>query len=537
MIAEEPKELLRRHLRSDAAPREAAVMLMATIVCVAGGGLGLFFRLSLPNTPRNLIFAEVGAVGLSIYCAAMAGVLRRGWYHPAISWVNVTLEASAIPLVIVLLSLNRSAEVAFTTPMQVVWGAALVMTAFRADPRLSLYAGGYSAALFLLLYAGFIRPRLPPDAGLEFRPVAMLIRAALVVVCGLGGWTLSRYLVRRAEAALTAVREQDLFGKYLMHEQIGQGGMAEVYRATYCPEGGFRKPVAIKRVLPECAASTDFQQMFLEEARLGALLNHPNIVQVLDCGRFRGTYMLAMEYVEGASLRRLIASHGPLPIAAVAYIGAELACGLDYIHERQGSDGRPLRLVHRDVNPPNVLLSIIGEVKLGDFGVALAQGRPRGGTADRAMGKLAYMPPELFAGEPYDGRADLYCLGLTLYEALTGRRVFTGTVEDIRLQLSRGSPIPAVRTLRPDIPEELDALVTALLERVPGRRPAHGAAVRDRLLQLRGELAPYPNGRMLISNAVRALSPLAEGASRQATTAKAPPSEDVPTRTLPRLAP
>jgi eukaryotic-like serine/threonine-protein kinase len=156
-----------------------------------------------------------------------------------------------------------------------------------------------------------------------------------------------------------------------------------------------------------------------EEARLGATLAHPNIVQVLDCGRFRDTFIVALELVDGISLARL---RGTLSPAAIAFVGCELATALDYIHTRRGSDGRPLELVHRDLNPPNVLVSRIGEVKLADFGVAAASTRAvihnQGGMF---YGKSAYAAPEQLAGLAVDAKTDIYGLGVTLRETWTGR--------------------------------------------------------------------------------------------------------------------
>src|SRR5262249_39968079 len=149
------------------------------------------------------------------------------------------------------------------------------------------------------------------------------------------------------------------------------GGMAEVFRATYCPEGGFVRTVAVKRVRPDVADDASFADAFRQEARLAARLVHPNLVQVLDCGRFRGDFVFVMELVDGVSLSRLLRRiRGPLPLHVVAYLGAELAGALAYVHARTDDEGRPLGLVHLDVNPPNIMLSRIGEVKLADFGVA-----------------------------------------------------------------------------------------------------------------------------------------------------------------------
>jgi serine/threonine-protein kinase len=311
------------------------------------------------------------------------------------------------------------------------------------------------------------------------------------------------HLTNKAEEALHAIRAKDLFGKYFLHERLGVGGMAEVFRATYSPEGGFEKVVAIKRILPAYAEDEDFVTLFRREAELGSLLNHPNIVQVLDVGRFGDTYFMAMEHIEGMSLRELLKSHGPLPPAVVAYLGAELGEALDYVHRRTASDGVPLNLIHRDVNPPNILLSRIGEVKLGDFGVARAAIHVRLTQVDRVRGKLGYLAPEQARGEPFDGRADLFALGLTLHEALTGRRVFDK--EDASDSV-RSAPPPFLvppSAVRPEIPGVLDGAIMDLLQWKVADRTPRGHRLREQLCELTGELAPYPHGQRELARLVQ----------------------------------
>ncbi|HYH99386.1 serine/threonine-protein kinase, partial [Hyalangium sp.] len=288
------------------------------------------------------------------------------------------------------------------------------------------------------------------------------------------------------------------------------------------PEGGFRKTVAVKRVLPGKSDTERFTRMFLEEARLCAMLTHPNVVQVLDCGKFQDRFILAMEYVDGCSLARLLKGLGrPLPLAAVTFLGAELAAALDYIHKRVGPEGMPLGLVHRDLNPPNVLLSRIGEVKLADFGVAHILSSGRTHDEYRVYGKVRYMAPEQLRGQPFDGRADLFCLGLTLHEALTGTIAVRGDTQQVFEKTGRLVEQPP-SLFRPEVPPELDALVMRLLAESPEQRPATGEEVREALAALQGEAAPYPQGPRLLAEAVRAVasSPTLEGL--------APPPEESP---------
>jgi serine/threonine-protein kinase len=303
----------------------------------------------------------------------------------------------------------------------------------------------------------------------------------------------------------------------MLHERIGTGGMAEVYRATYSPEGGFEKQVALKRVLPNFADDIEFVTLFRREAELCSTLHHPNIVQVFDLGRHANTYFLAMEYVDGLPLSSLLSGRGwtGLPLSAVTFLGAELASALDYLHRRTTRTGEPLHLVHRDVNPPNVLVSRIGEVKLSDFGIARSAARAQLTVVGNVRGKLGYMAPEQAYAQAIDGRTDLFALGLTLHEALTGRRLLSGGDDMELMRAAAEQPLPPPSYLRPEVPPELDAVVMRLLEREVTRRTTTGAEARQQLLALTGEAAPFPNGQVVLAQAAQEALPRArQGAER-----------------------
>lgn len=233
--------------------------------------------------------------------------------------------------------------------------------------------------------------------------------------------------------------------------------MAEIYRAVTVGDGGFRKEVVLKLMRPELASDPRFVEMFLEEARLAAALSHANIVQVLDFGRVDGEYYLALESVHGLDLRQLLdqlrREKDLMPLELAALVGIEIARALDYAHRRQGPDGSPLGLVHRDVSPQNVLLSLEGEVKLADFGVAKAAGQGNETEPGTLKGKIAYMSPEQARGEPLDQRSDLYSLGRVLEEAFTGEQLTQGENSLALLRLVQeghhkeprraGEPLPA----------------------------------------------------------------------------------------------
>jgi serine/threonine-protein kinase len=314
------------------------------------------------------------------------------------------------------------------------------------------------------------------------------------------------YLVFRVRRLVEESRRKDFAGKYVLGHRIGAGGMAEVFTATYSPEGGFERRVAVKRVLPAHAHDEQFVALFRREAELGATLAHPNLVQVLDFGRHLDSWFLAMEFVDGVTLASLLRAsrergqHVPLP--AALFVIAELAEGLAYLHERPSPDGRSAGLVHRDLNPPNVLLSRSGEVKISDFGVARWQASG-GLTATGAVrGKLAYMAPEQLDGLDPRPSWDLFGFGATAWELLTSRRLFSADSDVALVRALVEAPIPPPSSLRPELPPIVDALVLGLLERDPAKRTASARLVAQRLRLLDGPLAPWPLGQRALADAV-----------------------------------
>jgi serine/threonine protein kinase len=215
-------------------------------------------------------------------------------------------------------------------------------------------------------------------------------------------------------------------GKYQLLRKLATGGMAEVFLAKTDGPMGFEKLLVIKRILPHLAEDPQFVEMFLGEAKLAAQLNHPNLVQIFDFGRAEGSYFIAMEYIDGPTVRLLLARSRdvqravPFPIAA--RIVSSASEGLAYAHDFQDlGTGQPLHLIHRDVSPDNILIGRSGAVKLVDFGIAKATGQSHQTQAGTVKGKVAYMAPEQLRGEPLDRRVDLYGLGIVLYELCTGR--------------------------------------------------------------------------------------------------------------------
>ncbi|MDP3231973.1 MAG: serine/threonine-protein kinase [Myxococcales bacterium] len=306
-------------------------------------------------------------------------------------------------------------------------------------------------------------------------------------------------VVGRIRALVHAARKKDLIGKYILGERLGAGGMAEVFLATYSPEGGFERKVAVKRILPSYAERPESIALFRREAELGAGLAHPNVVQVLDFGADGDTWFIAMEFVDGLPLSRVLAfarkAGTPLPLPACVYLIEELCQALDYIHTRTSPTGSALQLIHRDVNPPNVLVSRIGEVKLNDFGVARAAGKEQLTEAGMLRGKVAYAAPEQLLGQPYDARADLWALGVTAFEVLVLQKPFTAPDDVALYRACLEAPLPVPRELRADLPEGVDEIVLGLLVRDPGARFQTAEQVLERLDALDPALTDRVLGR------------------------------------------
>jgi serine/threonine-protein kinase len=256
-------------------------------------------------------------------------------------------------------------------------------------------------------------------------------------------------------------------GKYKLVKLIASGGMAEVYLARQAGAAGFEKLVCLKRILPHLARDKQFVDMFLNEARLAAHLDHPNIVSIFDLGETNGNYFIAMEFIDGPSLRAVhkrAADRGELlPIPEIVKIISMAAGGLEYAHDLADEKGKPLGLVHRDISPDNILVHRNGSAKVVDFGIAKAansSGATRTGTL---KGKVAYMPPEQLRGEQLDRRTDVFALGVVLYELLTGKRPWDATSEVALIgKIMTEDPQPLAE-VRPEAPPELIAIVEKTL--------------------------------------------------------------------------
>lgn len=273
----------------------------------------------------------------------------------------------------------------------------------------------------------------------------------------------------RPEATKPVVFTPESFGKYFLVDKIAMGGMAEIFKAKTFGHGGFENLLVIKRILSHLSANDQFVRMFMDEAKVSALLQHNNVVRIYDFGRLRDNYFIAMECVEGKDvkliLRKLAERRKLLPREFAVYIAMEAAKGLDYAHKRTTLQGQPLDIVHRDVSPSNILVSYNGEVKVADFGIVKAANCAEDTDAGMLKGKFEYMSPEQASGKDLDRRSDIFSLGIILHEMLTGRRLFKSDDEIKTLERIKAGDVDPPSTLNPSVPARLDEIVMRALAR------------------------------------------------------------------------
>jgi serine/threonine protein kinase len=304
---------------------------------------------------------------------------------------------------------------------------------------------------------------------------------------------------------VTAGRAPQPFGKYLLLERIGAGGMAEVFRTIATGPEGFQRSLVIKRILPHLSQDASFVRMFIDEAKLSGLLSHPNLVQIFEFGKVEESFFIAMEYVHGRTLSALqdkLGETGRLaPVAASVEIARQICVGLHYAHALHSNDGRPLGIVHRDISPSNLMLGFHGGVKILDFGIArvaegLRQSRTQVGSV---KGKISYMAPEQIRLEEIDSRSDIFALGIVLHEMLTGRRLFRSNSDYGASRLVLELPIPLPSTQNPEVPAVLDSVVMRALDRNRDARYATaGDVARDlELVMLEMRVSPHEHTKLL----------------------------------------
>jgi serine/threonine-protein kinase len=262
--------------------------------------------------------------------------------------------------------------------------------------------------------------------------------------------------------------------RYRVVEKLESGGMAEVFRAESEGLQGFKKQVAIKRVLPHLSEKKKFIAMFLDEARLSAQLSHSNCVQVFDIGVGDNAYFIVMEYVDGANLKAIAEGFKKqgkdFPVAGAAFIAHEICKGLAYAHEFRDPNGESLNIVHRDMSPPNVLLTKHGEIKIVDFGLAKASSQLEKSEPGIIKGKFSYLSPEAAMGQEVDARTDIFAVGIILWELLAGQRLFLGETDFQTVKKVQQAVVPPISQINTRVPKELERIVNRALAKDPAAR-------------------------------------------------------------------
>ena len=291
------------------------------------------------------------------------------------------------------------------------------------------------------------------------------------------------------------------YGQYVLVRKLAEGGMAEIFLAKRLGADGFERNVVIKRMLAHLSGMPDFVEMFRDEARLAAKLRHPNVVQIDELGFVEGCYFICMEYLAGEDFSttvRTASFRGEyVPIAFVLRILADAARGLHYAHEFSDESGRPLNIVHRDISPSNLYVTYDGQVKVLDFGIAKAESRLAHTRTGVVKGKYVYMAPEQAEGKEVDRRADVFALGVSLYEALTHVRPFARDNDLAVLKALLNGEFERPRVLRPDLSPELEAVVLKAMAFEPSHRHATAAEFAEDLERILTEEPTAPTGATL----------------------------------------
>lgn len=283
-------------------------------------------------------------------------------------------------------------------------------------------------------------------------------------------------------------RPRSSFGRYQLLLEMARGGMATLFLARLSGPESFEKLIVIKRIHEHYAQEQSFIQMFLDEARITAAIQHPHVATVFDMGRQDLAYYIAMEYVHGQNMKDLLKAavrqEGSLHWSMVCRLVADAAAGLHAAHELKSADGSPMNVVHRDVSPQNILVSYDGNVKVVDFGIAYAAERLTSTAVGMVKGKASYMSPEQVESYPVDRRSDIFSLGVVLWEGITMRRLFRADTEAATLLRVRDAKVPPPRQIDAKLPQELERITMKALARDPGQRYATANEMEEDLSRL-----------------------------------------------------
>jgi len=292
----------------------------------------------------------------------------------------------------------------------------------------------------------------------------------------------------RSGSTFRPMKTSRSFGRFRLLMEMAKGGMATLYLARLSGPEQFEKLLVLKKIHDHLAEEAEFVSMFLDEARITALIHHPNVVTIFDMGQVDGSYFIAMDYVHGENmtvvLRAAVRQKKGFGWPYAARIVADAAAGLHAAHELRGPDGRPLGVVHRDVSPQNILVSYDGNTQVVDFGIAYAAERITHTTAGTLKGKVAYMSPEQTGRNDLDRRSDIFSLGIVLYESVCLRRLFKEGSEAASLLRIREADVPKPRSIRPSIPADLEAIILKALAKNPDDRFSTAQEMAERLNRL-----------------------------------------------------
>lgn len=291
------------------------------------------------------------------------------------------------------------------------------------------------------------------------------------------------------------------FGKYILLDKIATGGMAQLFKAKIIGIEGFEKLIAIKQILPQFSKEKELITSFIDEAKLAALLNHQNIVQIYDFGSIDDSYFISMEYLFGKDLRmmwtRLKDKELSLPLEHALYITSRLCAGLAYAHELKDFQGKELNIIHRDISPQNVFVTYQGDVKILDFGIAKAASQSTVTQFGMIKGKVAYMSPEQAAGKPIDQRSDIFSAGIVLYELVTNTRMFTGESTMQILTRVRDAQYDSAESVAAGLHSKVYAIINRALAKDPDQRYQFAADMLADIEECMMELSLRPTARVL----------------------------------------
>jgi eukaryotic-like serine/threonine-protein kinase len=277
----------------------------------------------------------------------------------------------------------------------------------------------------------------------------------------------------------------ETFGRFHLIERIAVGGMGEVFLARYLNASGIERLCVVKRILPHLTNDPDFVNHFLAEGRITSLFSHQNIVHTLELGRTNNQYYIAMDYIEGQTLVRLLATalvlRRSFSIPLVVHLAMQMASALDYIHNLKNIEGQPLQIIHMDLAPHNILVTPEGQAKLLDFGISRASGLPPAVRRRDFRGRTSYLAPEQLDGLPLDHRVDLFAMGIMLHEMVLCRPLFRARSDQQTATRILYASVPHPRSVRRDCPEALDRVIMRALARDRDDRYADARQILDDL--------------------------------------------------------